>query len=159
MSYHKILWGLEAARLIVWIIILPWNLTGTSAAMLPRYLSNFRAIAQFWIQILRLQDLTKSYIKTSIGTGPRAHVLLSRGQWGNPEVCQQMFSVNLLCPDNIATTKLRLKQCKNVCANSIQYALTETKMLSFSRNINHWLHWKFDFDNSQWSWEWKFHQN
>ena len=64
-SYRKILWSLEAARLVVQIIASFWNLTGTSTALLPRCLSNFRAIGQFWIQISRLRDFTRSYSKTS----------------------------------------------------------------------------------------------
>ena len=33
-----------------------WNVTVTSAVVLPRGLSNFRAIGQFWIQFLRFRD-------------------------------------------------------------------------------------------------------
>ena len=47
LSYRKISWSLEAARLTVWMIGLFWNLTGTSAAVLPMRLSNFRAIKKF----------------------------------------------------------------------------------------------------------------
>ena len=43
-SYRQISWSLEAARLDVAMAVSLWNLTGTSAAALPRYLSNFRAI-------------------------------------------------------------------------------------------------------------------
>ena len=41
-SYCKISWSLKAVRLVSL-----WNLTGTLAALLPRCLSNFRAIGQF----------------------------------------------------------------------------------------------------------------
>ena len=43
-SYRQISWSLEAARLDVAMVVSLWNLTGTSAAALPRYLPNFRAI-------------------------------------------------------------------------------------------------------------------
>ena len=43
-SYRQISWSLEAARLSVIMIVSHWNLTGISAALLPRCLSNFRAI-------------------------------------------------------------------------------------------------------------------
>ena len=43
-SYRKISWSLEAARLAVQIIASLWNMTGTPTAVLPRCLSNFRAI-------------------------------------------------------------------------------------------------------------------
>ena len=45
--YREISWSLEALRLAVEIITWIFNLTGTSAAVLPRCLSNFRAIEQF----------------------------------------------------------------------------------------------------------------
>ena len=45
-SYRQISWSLEAVRLGVIIIAPLWNLTGTSAALLPRGLSNFRAIGK-----------------------------------------------------------------------------------------------------------------
>ena len=46
-SYRQISWSLEAARLDVAMVVSLWNLTGTSAAALPRYLPNFRAIGKF----------------------------------------------------------------------------------------------------------------
>ena len=45
-SYRQISWSLEAARLDVAMVVSLWNLTGTSAASLPRYLPNFRAIGK-----------------------------------------------------------------------------------------------------------------
>ena len=45
-SYRQISWSLEAARLGVAMVVSLWNLTGTSAAVLPRYLPNFRAIGK-----------------------------------------------------------------------------------------------------------------
>ena len=45
-SYRPISWSLEAARLDVAMVVSLWNLTGTSAAVLPRYLPNFRAIGK-----------------------------------------------------------------------------------------------------------------
>ena len=55
-----------------------WNLTGTSTAVLPRCLSNFRVIGQLYIQIPRLRDFTRSYNKTSyriLKRGPGLHEL------------------------------------------------------------------------------------
>ena len=45
-SYRQISRSLEAARLGVIMIVSLWNLTGISAAVLPRCLSNFRAMGQ-----------------------------------------------------------------------------------------------------------------
>ena len=45
-SYRQIWWKLEAARLHVIMIVSLWNLTGISAALLPRSLSNVRAIGK-----------------------------------------------------------------------------------------------------------------
>ena len=42
-SYRKISWSLEATRFVFRIVRSLWNLTGTSAAMLPMCLSNFKA--------------------------------------------------------------------------------------------------------------------
>ena len=42
----KISWSLEAARLNVMMIVSLWNLTGISAVLLPKCLSNFRAIGK-----------------------------------------------------------------------------------------------------------------
>ena len=64
-SYHKISWSLEATRFVFRIVRSLWNLTGTSAALLPMCLSNFKAIQQFKVPILWLRDFTRSYDKTS----------------------------------------------------------------------------------------------
>ena len=45
-SYRQISWSHEDARLDVAMVVSLWNLTGTSAAALPRYLSNFRAVGK-----------------------------------------------------------------------------------------------------------------
>ena len=45
-SYRQISWSLEAARLDVVMVVSLWNLTGTSAAALPRYLPKFREIGK-----------------------------------------------------------------------------------------------------------------
>ena len=45
-SYRQISWSLEAVRLDAAMVVSLWNLTGTSAAALPRYLPNFRAIGK-----------------------------------------------------------------------------------------------------------------
>ena len=64
-SYRKISWSLEAARFVFRIVRSLWNLTGTSAAVLPMCLSNFKAIRQFKVPISWLRDFTRSYEKTS----------------------------------------------------------------------------------------------
>ena len=63
-SYRKMSWSLEAARFVFRIIISLLNLTGTSAALLPRYLSNFKPMRWFKLSISRLQNFTRSYDKT-----------------------------------------------------------------------------------------------
>ena len=72
-SYRKISWSLEAARfgfkLLQWLC----NLAGTSAALLPRCLSNFRAIRPLQHPISRLRDFTRFGGKTSdrlVNRGP-----------------------------------------------------------------------------------------
>ena len=56
---------LEKNRFVVLIVASLWNLTGTSTAVLPRCMSNFRAIGQFQIQISQLRNFPRSYIETS----------------------------------------------------------------------------------------------
>ena len=72
-SYRQISWSLEAARLDVAMVVSLWNLTGTSAAALPRNLPNFRAIGKVQTQISRLRNFTRSCGKTSyrlVNRGP-----------------------------------------------------------------------------------------
>ena len=63
-SYRKISWSLEGAWFVFRIVRSLWNLTGTSAALPPMFLSNFKAIRQFKVQISWLRDFTRSYNKT-----------------------------------------------------------------------------------------------
>ena len=72
-SYRQISWSLEATRLDVIMVVWLWNLTGTSAAALPKCLLNFRAIGKVQTRISRLRDFTRSYSKTSyrlVNRGP-----------------------------------------------------------------------------------------
>ena len=56
-SYHQISRGLEAAGLDVILIVSLWNLTGISGALLPRRLSNVRAIGKVYTQSLAASKL------------------------------------------------------------------------------------------------------
>ena len=58
-SYRKISWSLEAARFGFKLFQSLWNLASTSAALLPRCLSNFRAIRPLQHPISRLRDFTR----------------------------------------------------------------------------------------------------
>ena len=64
MSYHKISRAFEAARLDVIKIVSPEILSGILAALLPRCLSNFKAIGKDYTRISRLRDFTRSCGKT-----------------------------------------------------------------------------------------------
>ena len=74
-SYYQISWSLEVARLDAIVTITLWNLTATSAPLLPRCLSNFKAIGKFQTQIFRLRDFTRSCgnMKTSYRLVNRGH--------------------------------------------------------------------------------------
>ena len=63
--YHKISWSLEAASFGFRLFQSLWNLTGTSAAVLPMCLSNFRAIRSIQHPISRLRDFARFGGKTS----------------------------------------------------------------------------------------------
>ena len=72
-SYRKISWSLEAARFGFKLFQSLWNLTGTSAALQPRCLSNFRAIRPLQHPISWLRDFTRFGGKTSyrlVNRGP-----------------------------------------------------------------------------------------
>ena len=74
-SYRKISWSLEAARFGFKLFQSLWILAGTSAALLPRCLSNFRAIRPLQHPISRLRDFTRFVGKTSyrlVNRGPEA---------------------------------------------------------------------------------------
>ena len=85
-SYRKISWSLEAARFWFKLFQSLWNLVGTSAALLPRCLSNFRAIRPLQHPISRLRDFTRFGGRTSyrlVNRGPEhdrrfRHVTASR---------------------------------------------------------------------------------
>ena len=68
-SYCKISSSLEVVRFVCRIVRSLWNLTGTSAALLPVCLSNFKVMRS----ISRLRDFTRSYGKTSCRTLKRCH--------------------------------------------------------------------------------------
>ena len=65
MSFRKISWSLEAARFRFRLFQWLWNLTGTSAVVLPKWLSNFRAIQSLWHSISRLRNVVRFGGKTS----------------------------------------------------------------------------------------------
>ena len=72
-SYRKISWSLEVARFGFRLFQLLWNLTGTSAATLPRCLLNFSAKRSLWHSISPLRDFTRFGGKTSyrlVNRGP-----------------------------------------------------------------------------------------
>ena len=82
-SFRKILWSLEAARFVFRIVRSFWNLTGTSAAVLPMCLSNFKAIWQFKVPISWLRDFTRSYEKTSFRISRRGPAMYA---WIHPSI-------------------------------------------------------------------------
>ena len=63
--FRKISQSLEAAKFVFRIVQSLWNLTGTSAALLPMCLSSSKAMRWFKLPISRLRDFTRSYDKTS----------------------------------------------------------------------------------------------
>ena len=64
-SYRKISWSLGAVGFGFRFFKSLWNLTGTTAAALPRCLSYFRAIRSLYHPISWLRDFTRSCRKTS----------------------------------------------------------------------------------------------
>ena len=95
MSYRKISWSLEAARFVFRIVRSLWHLTGTSAALLPRCLSNFKTMRYFKLSISRLQDFMRSYDKTLI-------------YWNGAQIPLQ--SSNKVCLQEVGKTSISLLQ-------------------------------------------------
>ena len=110
-SYRQISWSLEAARLGVIMIVSLWNLTGISAALLPRCLLNFRAIGKVQTRISRLRDFTRSCGKTSYRLVNRGPVWkLGHGR----EVTSQSFSLSQLWLFRISERKALRVFVRNV---------------------------------------------
>ena len=59
--YHKISQSLEATRFVYRIVRSLWNLTGTSAVMLPRFLLISKRDDDLNYQISRLRDFARFY--------------------------------------------------------------------------------------------------
>ena len=78
--------SLEVARFVFRIVRSLWNLTGTSAAVLPMCLSNCKAIRQFKVPISWLRDFTRSYGKTSFRILRRGPVSGIPTQWASKSV-------------------------------------------------------------------------
>ena len=76
-SYQKISWSLEAARFGFKLFQSLWNLEGTSAALPPRCLSNFKAIRPWQRPISRLRDFIRFGGKTSYRLVNRGRGLVS----------------------------------------------------------------------------------
>ena len=122
--YHQISWSLEAARLDVAMVVSLWNLTGTSAAVLPRYLPNFRAIGKVQTRISRLRDFTTSCGKTSYrlvnrGPGPNELIehLWSHAMAINVRICDMKTSCAAWQDLGMVTRIKSDRKLKNRCIN------------------------------------------
>ena len=93
--------SLEAARFAFRIVRSPWNLTGTSAAQLPKCLSNLKAIRIFQQPILNLRDFARSHDKTS-------YRILKRGL--GTVISIMIFVQTLLYTSNNCDWKRRIGQ-------------------------------------------------
>ena len=85
----------KATRFVFRIVRSLWNLTGISAALLPRRLSNFKAIRWYKLPISRLGNITRSYNKTS-------YRILKRGPgvWAlSSSLSRQKFCASIITPD------------------------------------------------------------
>ena len=96
-SYGKISRILEAARFGFKHLSSLWNLTGTSAAPLPRCLLNFRAIRSLWHPISRIRDFARFGGKTSyrlVNRGPESDfVIHSFHKMLSPETAMQLYHI------------------------------------------------------------------
>ena len=84
-SFHQILWNLEATRYRFKVVQFFWNLTGVSAALLPRHLSDIRAMQWFQQPISQLPVFAKSHVKKSyrlVNKGPEEAPCIMRSKHG-----------------------------------------------------------------------------
>ena len=77
ISHTCICIGPSTARFVFKVVRSLWNLTGTSAALLPMCLSNFKAIRQFKVPISWLRDFTRSGDRRLFGYWDGAQVGVS----------------------------------------------------------------------------------
>ena len=70
-SYHKISQRPQGRRSLIKVFQLLWNLSGVSAATLPRRLPNFKAVQTFQHPISCLWDFVRSYDKMSYAISNR----------------------------------------------------------------------------------------
>ena len=126
-SFRKISLSLEVARFVSRIVRSLWNLTGTSAALLPMCLSNFKAIRQFKVPISWLRDFTRSYEKTSFRILRRGPGITGRDKELHPADtmrCNYLFlplipTFGTHCLISSATTKKGPRISRNPCCNTI----------------------------------------
>ena len=81
MHYRQMSWSLKVARLDAIMIVSLGNLMGISAALLPKSLSNIRAIGKVQTGISRLRDFSRSCGETSarlVNRGPDICLHISR---------------------------------------------------------------------------------
>ena len=99
-SYRKISWSLEAARFGFKLFQSLWNLAGTSAALLPRCLSNFRAIRPLQHPISRLREFTRFGGKTSyrlVNRGSESIFISVRNESHEVSLIHKISVVQLFC--------------------------------------------------------------
>ena len=135
-AYHKISWHFKAMRLVVWIIALLWNLPGTSASLLLRYLSIFRVIVQFGIQILWLWDFARSYNKTSYQILKQGPVCLSYIDPLDDDVMQD-YNISSALAMEILQFFIPAAITTALDSNNIQPDWSRLQLIS----LYYWWHW------------------
>ena len=95
MGYCQISLSLEVARSNVIMMVSLWNLTGISAALtdmsealLPRCLSNFRALGKVWTRFSQIRDITRTCGKTFVNLVYRGLGLYLTNQSSTTNTCQ-----------------------------------------------------------------------
>ena len=93
-SYRQISWSVKATKLHVILILSLWNLTGISASLLPRCLSNFKAIWKIWTRGFEAsRDLAARSCVRLVNRGPGGYTMLSIKY--NHDISWFSFSSNL----------------------------------------------------------------
>ena len=118
-SYRKISWSLKAAGFGFKLFQSLWNLAATSAAMLPRCLSNFRAIRPLQHPISRLRDFTRYGGKTS-------YRLVNRGP-GLESIC--LWKLSLEGGTSAATKYCQISNTRRTKSHNVNFLVSSCSCL------------------------------
>ena len=98
-SYHQISWSVEAARLVVIMIVSLWNFKNISASLPPRGLSNVRAIGKSKLESRGLE--TSRALAASVRLANRGSIYAKRCGDTRSRREHRQFVLSFSCKQNL----------------------------------------------------------